>query len=743
MQSLVSKRVHEVIVLDGVGQRIAFEPRENLSNYGLVAITGTVQSANESGFHSLSDPASKSSIGHRTFGEMLGWNGEWVALFSDSGKVNESAFEESYMVASDYFGFGKIHYAFVPSREFPSLRTLIAGPTFRGVARVLDQMGYPSSVAWDVALPHVISHVNLFRTRASRRTFADQIEVLGSDEVLIVSKYGANIVNRPIPNLNEDYESLIEQGIEAAIADAKAASGLGMPMSFSLSGGKDSRALLSMLVAGGMAQDWNIVTKRPGTQAGASTEVFRRDLEYASKIVDKFNLNWHIPRGGYYVQTDFREFLNDYQDFRSNQNFELTPQKHLRREAGESTTMGIGGELLRSYIARGYRDGHPQWWTAAGKTADSAFLDLRSLFSRLAVSWKLPMDLYDQAASSFAHSMMFDLQGTALEHIDKSYGEYRSRAFSSNMESNRHAGSFLTYPLARPEFVAASRLLSPEDRDDGRILFDIIEKSSADLNALPFAAPAWPERFRTRGNEDFWKGASVSRAEVRYQSLLAKAPKIPIIQRNVPPSDFNDSAMSHIGNRFDILRDVGPRNWVDPIISRAARRALMSPGSLYSLLAVVESITDVVKTPPINLTKLSINLVKKISTVHSEHTFSPSGSISENEPLHESKSAVDATETVFVKRLNSIDLSQVSARLIIEPDSSCLTIDILNLPSDCEVAVYILSGGVRIDRTPYRAVSRVNFPDIDPTIVIDRATIFLRWSGEPDALRVFDIGLDH
>lgn len=740
MYAQIDQRCHEAIVIDGVGSRVLFEPNMELSQFELNGISGTVQGGPNSGFHSLKSTIRLNELRGVKFKDMVGATGEWIGLFAGPGRNVGPCESKRFLIAADYFGFGKIHYAVVPSSKSPGCRTLIVSSSLRGVLRVLDDLGVESSIRWDVALPHIVSNVNLFRTRVSRQTFANEVEVLSCREALVVGAEGLCLTDRPRPMFGSSYEDMIDEGIDAAIADAQTAVNRGGPCSISLSGGKDSRALFSMLCAGGVEKDWKVVTKRPDDAASASGEIFRKDLQFASMIVDRYNLDWKSEDTGTYVDVSFDEFLSDHQNFRSNQSFEVVPQARLRRYSSESTTMGIGGELLRSYIARGYRDGYPGWWANSVNTVESSRNDLRELFRRIALPWKIPSDLYEMASSSFATGMMFDIEGSVLDHIDESYREYRSRAFSANMESNRLAGTYLTYPLARPQFVHASQLLPEEDRNDGRVLFDIIERCDPSLNALEFAAPPWPDRFRSEGTSSSWSAASIERAESKFQRQRAKMRSPRIVRRDVDNSSLRRDAWEMVSTGIEQLRDAVTQTWFDPLIIRAARRALFSDKSLYSLTSVIRTLLDVDDPVSVDISMVRICL-EDGSMTSIEMQSSGNGAWGfEDGTRDRSKLGVGAADTQFARVAKGLDLASVTARLYFDDGVTTVAVD--GLPDSAQVAVYLFKTGVCINRSGYQGADTFQFPDLEPDGVPDRATVFLRWEGDPDALRVFDIGTD-
>ncbi|MEE1650716.1 hypothetical protein V1260_07905 [Brachybacterium sp. J144] len=722
MQHSPRRRMMEVVVIDGIGSMPSSRRFPGLEDWVLLGLSGHVETASYAGAYKLGDlpPSSVQLV------DLARGTGEWMAI------LRSGADNGDFMIMSDYFGFGRVHYAIVSSRAHPGRSTLIAGLTQRGVLSELGKRGLSTGeVNWDVALPHLVSNVALFRTRSSDRTFSSGIQVLPRKSAIVAGRSGVGILDRPEPLLDDlDYDTLIERGIEGMVEDSKAALVGAERRTFSLSGGRDSRALMAVFAAGGIADDLEVVSDR-STAIGASGEVFRRDLELASKMVDRYGLDWKVSGNGVAVPATFQEVLDDTLDSRANEVFEISPRASLVEQKNEVSFMGMGGEYYRSYIGAGYKAGFPLWWNRAFGTPDRSREDLASLFEHLVKDARIPADFYVSAQNSFVNSMSI-VQGGVIDQLEYSFDEYRSRAHAGNVEWMRVGGTRTLYPLARPEFEAASAMLNAHDYSNGRVIFDIIEKADSDLNALPLEAKPWPEDFRSEGNVGIWEVASAERANEKYHDQKNLALTQEVRRRSIPTFDFDRLAVERVGYNVDSWRGRLPDAWHGALIERVARLAAKNEASVRSLLIVTESIQDVYMPPDIPVRVLEGDALSGDVSVS---LYSP-----RREPVPQN--SLEVAPWTFSDEVAKVDLSGVRARMSRTDTEGRLVVELEDLPRSCESAIYVYAGGSMLTRTAYLQESRHLFEGIPQDVAVNRATIFLRWSGDVDATRVFDVPLN-
>lgn len=720
------RRTMDVLVIDSIGSSAIPRRHPKNESWDVVAMSGLVETAEIAGEYEVDGQD------HREIDaiQLSGATGEWMALLRSQ---QASRYGYDFLLQADYFGFGRIHYALIPSKDFRGRLTLVASLTQRGVLGELKRRGAASAdVNWDVVLPHIISDVAMFRTRSSDRTFSPQINVLPRSATLLAGPQGFGLCPRPQPSFEGlTYHQLIDRGIDGAIRDSQLAASSSESHVLGLSGGRDSRALLAMFVAGGLHSQIEILSDRP-TRIGSSADVFRRDLHLASQMVDHFDLNWRVSGHGTVVESSFEEILNDTMDSRGNEVFEVAPAKHLIQNRQETSFMGMGGEYYRSYIGAGYQKGFATWWENAGKTSESTAGDLGNLYLHLVKNQRIPEGLYSASSLAFVNAMTIT-DGDVIDQLEKSFDEYRSRCHAGNVEWMRVGGTKTLYPLARPEFEAASRLLSEKDYEHGRVVFDIIEQTCPSLNALPLEAKPWPADFSTAGASSVWDAASVSRATQKYDHARKAIPPQQRVARDLRPFDFHKEAFDRLGDIIDGWRTSMPTDWYNPIVERAARYSVKSQASLRSLLIVAESVQDVLDPPQVS---------SRIAyCVAGEGTIEYR--LLQRAPLRNGSLEVLSPSKDFRKEVSAVDVSEVAASLVVDQQAGTAQLSLRGLNVECEVAVYLYADGQMVVRSHYLSSPHIKFEHLDSQTSINRATVFIRWRGDIDATRVFDVSVNN
>ncbi|MCW9715291.1 hypothetical protein [Avibacterium sp. 21-594] len=719
-----SRYTHGVIVLEDIGNGFITIPDPLRNHFMLHNLHGIVESKKLAGLFELDD-----FIGHDgklyTLNEALEWTGEWLGVF-----YSEEL--DTWLIMADVFGFAQLHYAIIPFKS--GKQKLVVSTTFRGILSTLKALDCALEIDWSAVLPHLTSTVNLFSTRASEQSFAKLIHVASHNNMLVCNKQGVALLPRPNMFLNSStnmsYEDLLDKGIETAVDNINQLLTLNRNCSIALSGGKDSRVLFSLLLAAGKEKEFKVFTQRPSKNIGATAEILSQDLLLASKIVDKFGLEWYVPSNGESFKISFEESLNEWQDLRSNQSFEIQPRKDTRRNCNDVMLMGIGGELLRSYIGTGYKKGFPNWWANADANDIGIGKDLGQLFNHIVKPWHLQSAFFEDSKKLFIQSFNFSKSGNAITQIDHSYSHYRSRAHAGICQWRSLFGTLLFYPLARIEFVEANKLLSDEDQSDGKILFDIIERICPDLNALPYASPKWPDRFKTKGKTSFWQDASVERATELYSKSILNTPMVITKSNEIDDYDFHKYALERINENFSIVGDSCPD--IDGIIDRSVRKSQKNTSHLQQVLAVTETLRDIVYPPIVTRKQLSI----KIGQPFTEIIYFDEKIIKQHRlNLKEDKFK---NKNLFLQHWDKIDLSNCTG--VINRLETSIYVVLSNKPHECEVAYYFYADGVKLYASSYFNKDEWTLPNYPLNAKILRVTIFLRWKGAPEAQRVFDIG---
>jgi hypothetical protein len=682
---------HEVFVVDGIGNGVLGASEARISEMRATRLSGWITAPEHVG------PAEtfEGSIG-LPLAQGLRLAGEWVGQFSSD--------DGSLAIATDYFGYAQLFYTLVPDVNEPGRRSLVASLSFRGLLSTLRQMERRTALRTDILFPSVASHNNLFSTRWSSETLAEGIQVLPYGAFLVMNRRGFAVARRPET-----------RGTTSDMADATAWS-IGVleravagpyPVQLSLSGGKDSRAVLALLLAGDLHKKVSVHTSKPsGTPNAASREILERDAGLAARLVARYGMSWQDRSALEEVVVGRDAYLDYWQDLRSGLNYEYKGYQSLILSPPTIEVTGLGGELYRSYIGSPYRVNHPGWWSAAGKTSATVRSDLAALFSAVCNDDLVEADLYTAARDAFVDALDLGQDGDVLAQIDRTYLEYRNRSHGSIVAFRSVQGQFPTHPLASPDLYDYSRRYAPADAESGRLLFDLIEHHAPELNSLEFASPPWPKEFSTSSSYEW---STVDAASVKSQLLSSADPR-----RSASGAGTGTDTLTE--RVFDSAHLLEAHGVEQGLLRRAARLAQRSPRLRWVVLTALESARDVLAGPSVDVD------LRRTSVREQAGRGRPDA----------------GTETVFAREWAASDLSDVDVVVSIDPAvDTTVHVRVSGMPTTCRAACYLHVDGKRVAIQWYQPEQLFTFVDV-PSGTRVWAQVYLRWDDMHEAHRVVD-----
>lgn len=707
-------RKHNVFVVRSIGRSFNRHSNLKFENFKLQNIVGLVSNDNMLCYCSQDD-----RILYQTrFSDTLTWTGEWLGFFYDDVR-------KQGLFATDFFGFGHIFYGIFDKN---GERLLIVGDSFRGVNKVAQDILGSFGVNWDVALPHLISPQTIFEGRISYRTFSQDINILHENELLVFGSEGISIVQKPISKTLEglSYNQLIQQGIEKAQGMVKVAVDSGRQLELSLSGGKDSRAVLGLILASGYHKNVGVFTAPSSAVAdGASREILDLDFKLACQLTQYFGMKWNTNNNFKSFSVDFDDALNFWQDHRGALSFNFRPKFEHFIGRHEIHFTGGGGELLRDSITRAYKENFNSWWGSCGKDKDSIKDDLIKLYSYLCDRKYIDIELYKQSANNFSSSMAFESASNVLDCLILNDIKYDNRNHFSVAHTAYSQGILQSYLLCVPEFIFATKHLDPIDYQDGKVLFDIIECTCPDLHTLSYASPAWNKSFKTKGIKD-WSLVSGDRQMQSYASLLESRRLIKDIRKTSSGYDFYKCCKNKLIFNMNYLRDFAEYHSVgffDGVIERVARLYQLSEKHLSGLIAKTETLMDII-------TGVDVNCQISVIDAFSSHFTTQSDLFWRHSNTYYDIIA-DTTTNSFSHLCDRLDMSEFSFVATINTDEKKISIDCNNIKNGCEIACYLYENGVKIDQIWYQECTTMNFLVLNLDLKNRyRVTVFYRWKGE-------------
>lgn len=636
-------------------------------------------------------------VGAARLSDALRWSGEWWGTFrSPEGDV---------AIVSDYFGLCEVFYSVVSGDD--GRRIVLASDTFRGILAARRAHGAVNALREDILLPTLTSHHNQFATRWSHETLADEVQVLPQGAYLLCSPRGVAVVPRR-PRAWDSPAQALTAAVDAGVEIVRRAVDSGLPAHISLSGGKDSRAVLSLLLAAGVQDRVSVLTNSGASMtAGASKEILDRDAELAAVMVTRYGLRWLDGATQEWRPIGRRAHLENWQTHRSGSSFEIKDGTGVLVSEPSIDFQGMGGELTRSYLGSTFKKNYPGWWNAAGKTSATVRDDAATLFPIVCRAELIDPVLHQRARDAFVDSLDLGADGDVLDQIDASYRHYRNRAHTGASAFRRATGVSLVYPLATPELYEFAALNGTEERDDpgaSRALFEVIEATVPDLNVLEFMSPPWPADYRSRGDAASWEGVDASAAIADRAGAVAR--RRIVSRENVEP-EFTFAG--RLRDNAALLEEAGVS---EGVLLRTAHLAHRNARLRDVLVGATESARDVLTGPA------ATGAVRRFS-------------------LTAGRPAVEVREPgVFAREFALRDVSGVTATVVVEDEA--IVVSAASVPPDVELACYLFIDGAKVDTQWYQAEPHFRFVRPDEGALV-RASVFLRWRGLGEAARVVDV----
>ena len=402
----------------------------------------------------------------------------WAAAENGSG---------DHLVFADPYGIQPLYFAPVWT---PNGNVLLVGESSRDVADAMRATGAVVETYWANVLPTLTATYDYFDCFYDNGTPVMRVLLLKATQALLVTDSGYAIVERPADPelLSLGYHSLLRRGVDRAIDQLRHASQHTPHKRIRLSGGKDSRIVLALLLASGLVDEFPIDTQDPGTAVAQWQEdILADDLSIVTQLAGRYGLKWSpgasaIPKDRWEVPVDAQ--LAHFQRFRGGRSFQLPPNNNMQRfREPLATVSGAGGETIGSLV--GWRQLR-RMSLAPEKLAQDALALFQHFTTGLPVS--TPQAIQNQAANRFAATFAGLSDSGFAEANRGHYFEFRNRAHAGAQRWSQWSNHLSITPLMQPEFLLAANMLT---EDFGRVGYDLIEMIEPELNDLRFQSGPW------------------------------------------------------------------------------------------------------------------------------------------------------------------------------------------------------------------------------------------------------------
>lgn len=499
--------------------------------------------------HGLPDGMRSQAVRHQS--------GQWFLLF-------DRASDDSYRIITDPLGYHRLYYS---SFRRGDDQIVVIGDNQTSVVGELQRLGRPVDIDWPIAASHLLSTHTMMQSSFSHRTMYAGVRSLPAGAELVVDHAGAKEEHKHLFSAASDagYDDLLEAGIARAQAQIRLLADSQVPdKRHALSGGRDSRMAMAMTVSAGVHREFTMMTADPRrSRKPSSRKVLEHDLTIASELRRHLGMQWSRESGITGVRHDAHTSLDIFQSHVAGARFAWAGSGATTwPDALRVEVHGGSGELLRRAY-QNMRD-HPSFG-ALDDRPETVAADARALFPTLVTHHGyLPQDMAEEAAEAFADSLDRDADLPMSEQLNMHYAAFRNRDHFGQINQQFARNSLKLYPLAQPEFLQASRLIDPDDRNRGRVAYDIIRMTYPQLNDFAFDDGHWPEPFpltaqvRRHGtapyvsadHRDFFEGEDLDTA-LRAATPLLSDPKHPIA-----PFDGTSAAASLAASSASELSDL-------------------------------------------------------------------------------------------------------------------------------------------------------------------------------------------
>lgn len=683
----------------------------DLSSFKSVSIGGIVHSDSGISEHHWGEQPATSV----TAAEAFRWTGEWLSIFK-RGQLAE------YIITADFFGYCPVFYSFTS-------HGLVVSSSLRGMTKELEHHASHGQVNWDAAHPHLVTNETMFNMRASVESLRRDVWTLRPDEYLYVDGTRASIHQKSFFKDPEDRsaEELFARGVERAVSQIQETiSQHSGRIDYSISGGKDSRAVLALLLIADASDKVETYTHDPELfPAGASRDVIDRDFPIALHLAERYGLKWRKPRHSDGVRTTLDDSLNRFQDWRGGQSFQFNGQlvRWHFRSGPRVELAGGGGELYRSHFGSQTLNGYPAWAKLMLGGKEGVRHDLETLFDVMCSAETIPAEIHTRAKRAFVNTMDTGYGQSALDAVDSFYPLQRNRHHFGQIRMARLEGKLTLYPLAQPEFFWAHNAMQSEERTQGRLLFDLMKLGDPYLNAIPFEHGQWPKAFgHSLAQIDLRKPSAAALAGYREMQQARRTSEEQFVSPDMSSKTTNRMMESLTPDSIEwLLRSGQDTRWLRSILPRIAMTESLGRASLLNTVGKVQTLVDSISAPGARTNRMVFDNANVA-----------------NEKVAPSE-LTGGREFLLTRHRYSIE--GVESSLL--QNSGGLAVRVEGADVGLEVAVYIYIGGDLVEKVWYQKLTnhQVNLELGALRHGVYRATVFLRHEGMKNPQKVLETNM--
>ena len=623
--------------------------------------------------------------------------GEWLALSSD-GSGN-------YEIHVDPSGFSRIYYAHINEA---GANFLVVGPTFQSVAARLREQRIDAGINWPLVVSNIFINHTLFKSITSEDTYSSKIKTLTPNKYFSFNSDKLQIVEDDFfqDPKGRSYESLIKDGISRATAQIQSMASLDIETKqINLSGGRDSRIVLALLLASGRHKEFSVTSVDPA-RWGNPTAVagLESDLSIAGTLASYFDMRWTGPKTFTSTAISPSEMIAAWGANWSNRKWPIPGDiRQISPASLEVALRGGGGELLRT--------------TDLASTAQalgaklSGSDDPRMQFNSLVDRWisSVPDSLRHDVGAYVTESLFKDSTRNLDDMFNRHYAMNRNRDHFGHLVPSIMQNELAWHPLSQPEFRYAAQLLPLQERAMDFLPIDIFNNTIPELSYFSYDSNPWSKASMDRAlpiSPILRNRMELSEADiVAYRNIAEKS----FTQRNIAIS--NSSYQIHLSvdylkayfknaikTKLNLIYNMYPElrhTELHAILSSAMFHSESNLPNSLRLVSHLESIVNVFADLPVaSVRRINLTSARLLGNAAQLANATPS--------LHIAPKAVPGRDNIQSNVFN-VNHEWHGDTLEVSVESSIKT-DVAY-----EYAFYLYGDGAKIDQRWYSESSRHSF----------------------------------
>lgn len=386
--------------------------------------------------------------------------------------------DNEIIVKTDFCGFYPL---FWKEASYEGKKGVLLSNCFHSISVYSESALDPSKL-----VPNISSKNQMFMQDYSNCTSLDDVRRLGWNEKIVISCTGAAVI-KDNEVVSDGYRELIAKGVKQA-QNALDTLSKKKTLNLYFSGGKDSRAILALLMQIGIRP--KCTTQDPDNYKGKAKENVEKDFRIVTSLAGRYNLEWfENPRKNAF-KISFSQSL-ELHSFYRNGYYLYSPSQYIVYDniwGDEVQLRGGGGGLYKStwgeYIKNSYINkklkGKKETITSDGVKV------YEELVSRNGVPEEMHVEAKNKFLSSIDEISIDESCSNIYKTLDLHYIGYRNRSHFGHIRNSEAHSKMVFHPLINEHFYNASLMLSPEEKEKGKLIFDIIEYCAPELNEFPY-----------------------------------------------------------------------------------------------------------------------------------------------------------------------------------------------------------------------------------------------------------------